>query len=109
MPGLAREIVDRSEREMSHRHEMEQRILTERTMDRKRVHREHFFGQIFGFISLLLLIGAGVYTIERDQPAVAGVIFGTTIVGIVTAFVVDKKAKRVGTKGALGSKKKESE
>ncbi|MGC4057416.1 MAG: hypothetical protein QM743_04740 [Chitinophagaceae bacterium] len=48
-------------------------------------------GQKFGFILSLICIGVSVLLAWMGHDAVAGILGGSTIVGLVTIFVIGKK------------------
>jgi hypothetical protein len=50
-------------------------------------------GQIFGFVIGLTALGASMLALAMGSPAVAGVIGGATVVGLVSVFIVGRVTK----------------
>jgi len=71
---------------MKHKHEYDRDILE---ASKQQISR----GQTFGFILGLSAIGASVYAVTIGYPEVATILGGTTVVGLVTAFVVGRVVK----------------
>ena len=55
-------------------------------------------GQWFGFFLALVLIASAVFLAVNGHDVVAGTLGGTTIVGLVTVFVVGKNSNRTPPK-----------
>ena len=93
VPGLARKIVDRSELELQHRHRIEQQALAAKIEDQKaeRVYKGR--GQWMAFVLCMVLISIGSIAAFTGHGTVASVIFGTTVIGVVTVFVVGRAQK----------------
>lgn len=94
VPGLARQIVDRSELELQHRHQTEQRALEAKIEDQKAERRYQGRGQLMAFVLCLTLISIGAIAFFTNHEAVASVIYGTTIIGVVTVFVIGRSQKK---------------
>lgn len=85
-PGLSKEIIDNSFSQTKHRHELEKTALP---YEIKRMER----GQIFGFIIAIIGIGAAVFLAYLGHDTVGGILGGSTVLGLVTVFVLGKRAK----------------
>lgn len=80
----AERIMAMTENQSAHRMAIEKTVINEEL-------RRSKVGQIFGFIiAILCLLAAFILTI-LDHETVAGIIGSTTIVGLVTVFVIGKK------------------
>ena len=55
-------------------------------------HQEATVGQIFGLISTLSMSGVALYALAHGYPVVAGIVCSTTIVGLVTVFVMGRRS-----------------
>jgi len=93
LPGLAREIVDRSELEMKHRHEIEGRSLEAKIADRRAERRFRAFGQWMAFTLALSFGGGGVYLTVQGHPGVGGAMVSTTVIAVAGVFVTGKIAE----------------
>ena len=80
LPGSAERIMQLSEKEQSHRHQWDNKALEYEG-------KEVIYGQWFGFILGILGISGGIFCAYIDQPWVAAVLVGTSLAGIVTAFI----------------------
>jgi len=76
-----------AEEQSKHRRSLEARVVNEQTESSKR-------GQIFAAILAAFLIAAGTWAFATDHDEVSGTIFGVTVVGLVTVFVVGKKQEK---------------
>ncbi|MDQ7785770.1 MAG: DUF2335 domain-containing protein [Desulfomonilaceae bacterium] len=56
--------------------------------------RESVLGQIFGFAIGLAAMTASCYAISQGAETAASVIGGTTVIGLVTVFVLGRKSSR---------------
>lgn len=86
VPGAAERILIMAESSMKHQHEYDHAILK---VSKQQLAR----GQIFGFLIGLSAIGASVYSATIGYPWLAAILGGTTVVGLVTAFVVGRVVK----------------
>lgn len=95
LPGTAERIPKSFEREGEHRQLLERTIIAAQIESEKRDGFEAHRGQTFGFVlgAIGLLIGGAVALFSRsDGGSVAGgIISGTTLVGLVTAFIVGRR------------------
>ena len=101
-PGLADRLVKMVEEELKHRHEHESRALTAEINDDKENRIERRQGQNYALImGLTGICVAGIVSIW--SPTTACVIGGTSVVGLVTAFLVGTKQSDEGplTSGEL--------
>ncbi|MBL4698803.1 MAG: DUF2335 domain-containing protein [Phycisphaerales bacterium] len=90
VPGLARKIVDRSEIELKHRHEIEKLALTARIEDRRDARKMSQQGQWMAFVLAVLFSGFGVYLVLNGYPKVGGVMATTTVVALAGVFLTGK-------------------
>jgi uncharacterized membrane protein len=51
---------------------------------------EGLLGRLFGFVFAMTAIVAAAYLALHDQAAIAGVIGGTTVIGVVVALIKGK-------------------
>ena len=84
-PGLSKEIVENAFSETKHRHKLEKEALPAEIHMKK-------LGQIFGFIIALFGIGGAILLAYIGHDTVAAVIGGTTVLGLVSVFVIGKKS-----------------
>ncbi|HZY10138.1 MAG TPA: DUF2335 domain-containing protein [Bacteroidota bacterium] len=83
LPGLAERIVGMAERQSAHRIEIEKKAIDHKLGESKR-------GQDYGLIiGVVGIVSAGILSFA-DHDIVAGIIGGSTVVGLVTTFVVGK-------------------
>lgn len=82
--GAAERIITMAEKEQSHRHSYED-------FDLKVVNNQIVTGQWMAFILTLIFAGIAVWLILSGFEVVGSVIFGTTIIGIATVFIVGNK------------------
>jgi len=86
-PGLSKQIVDNAFSETTHRQGLEKDVVPHELSRLKR-------GQWFGFVIAILGIAAAVYLGAIGQTTVAAVLGGSTVLGLVTVFVIGKKWKQ---------------
>lgn len=84
--GAAERILVMAESDAKHQQEIEFAALRAAEAEIKR-------GQIFGFVIGLTALGASMLALAMGSPAVAGVIGGTTVVGLVSVFIVGRFVK----------------
>ena len=87
IPNGAERIMIMAEEQSKHRRMLEAQVVNEQTASSKR-------GQIFAALLAALLIGAGTWAFATGHDEVSGTIFGITVVGLVTVFVVGKKQEK---------------
>ncbi|MEZ5006959.1 MAG: DUF2335 domain-containing protein [Chitinophagales bacterium] len=83
----AERIMVMAEKQGEHRRSLESHAVTEQL-------RQSRYGQIFGFIIALLLIGVSTVLGLSGQPVLAGVLGGSTLVSLVTVFVYGKVTQK---------------
>jgi uncharacterized membrane protein len=87
LPGAAERILSMTETQLKHRIKMEEIVIPSQQ-------QESAEGQKIGYrIALAFLIGSVAVTIA-GYPWVGGVLGGSTIVGLVTVFVLGKQEQR---------------
>jgi uncharacterized membrane protein len=83
-----------AEKNADHRQAMESAILEANIEAGKRKHKEITKGQLFGIISVLASFSVAAIALFLGNPATAATISGTTVVGLVTAFVTGQKPRK---------------
>lgn len=96
IPGLAERIVKMAETQSAHRIELEGKVVNSQLSESKR-------GQYLGFIIAVICICATVWLSLAGHEAVAGVLGGTALVGLVTVFVVGKREQKADLSRKAGS------
>ena len=86
VPGAAERILAMAESDTKHQHAIEFSALNAAEGEVKR-------GQIFAFIIGLAALLASMFALYMGSPAVAGIIGGTTVVGLVSVFIVGRFVK----------------
>lgn len=81
-----------AEREQTHRHEQEDRICRGSVSQVRR-------GQWFALFVVVALTAVATVLTLLGQPAVGGVIFGTTIAAVAAVFIISKKRDKSGSEG----------
>ena len=84
--GAAERILVMAESDAKHQQEIEFAALRAAEAEIKR-------GQLFGFVIGLTALGASMLALAMGSPAVAGVIGGTTVVGLVSVFIIGRVVK----------------
>lgn len=84
--GAAERILIMAESDAKHQQEIEFAALRAMEAEVKR-------GQFFGFVIGLTALGASMLALAMGSPAVAGVIGGATVVGLVSVFIVGRVVK----------------
>jgi len=87
IPNGADRIMIMAERQNQHRIDIEKSII-------KSNNTQSGTGQWMGFILGLGCICASVYLGVNNQPWLGGVLGGSTIIGLVTVFVLGRKAQK---------------
>lgn len=87
IPNGAERIMIMAEEQSRHRRALEAQVVSEQTASSKR-------GQIFAAFLATLLIAAGTWAFATDHDEVSATIFGITVVGLVTVFIVGKKQEK---------------
>lgn len=86
IPNGAERIMQMAENEQNHRHEMDKKVLPKHLNITKR-------GQVFGFIIALVVIGSGSFLAYEGHETVGSILVGTTVVSLVSVFVIGKVVK----------------
>ena len=86
VPGAAERILAMAESDTKHQHAIEFAALNAAEGEVKR-------GQIFAFVIGLAALLASMFALYMGSPAVAGIIGGTTVVGLVSVFIVGRFVK----------------
>lgn len=87
IPNGADRIMVMAERQNQHRIDIEKAVV-------KSNNAQSSTGQWMGFILGLVCISASVFLGIYDQPWLGGILGGSTIIGLVTVFVLGKKAQK---------------
>lgn len=109
-------IVERASSEQAHRHHMDEGRLAlsraELEAEKYQAHtdrlevdgyfRQQAYNRRYAFAALLCMIGAGVGALLLGAPAVAGIVFGASIVGVVGAFLIRRAQEGLDTRGTGG-------
>ncbi|QWR76163.1 DUF2335 domain-containing protein [Candidatus Magnetomonas plexicatena] len=93
MPGLAERIVLLVENEQKHKHKIDDDVMSLNKDVINIESKERRLGQIFGIIIGLAGLIASVICASFQAQTTASIIGGTTVVGLVTVFVIGKKLK----------------
>jgi len=84
LPGFAARLLDETEKESAHRRALSLKLQRQDA-------REAFLGQLFGLIATLAAFGTVGWLAFLGHPAAAATVGGTTIVGLVSAFIAGRK------------------
>jgi uncharacterized membrane protein len=79
-PGAADRIISMAEKNMAHRHSMEEELLSSEFKLRKT-------GQLYGLIALILLLSVVAFTFYLKMPISAGILGSVTILSVVAMFL----------------------
>lgn len=90
LPGLAREIVDRSELEMRHRHKLDSAALSARVEDQRAARTERARGQYMAFAIVIIMVAGGISLTVIGHAVVGAGMMGTTLIGLVSVFITGK-------------------
>jgi uncharacterized membrane protein len=86
IPDGANRIMALTEQQSNHRMYLEKTVVLSNS-------RESTRGQLFGFIIALVGILCAAALIFSGKETAGSILFGTTLVGMVTVFVIGKKAQ----------------
>jgi len=98
IPGAGERILAMAEQEAEHQHHMENMALDCASKEAKR-------GQWFGLIIGVCAFASAIIAVLLGSEKTAMVIGGTTVVGLVTAFVVGRKTQPQNTNDGQGNAK----
>ena len=87
IPNAAERILAMAEADISHLHTME-------TTAMQGAHRERFRGQLFAFGTTLLAFAVSAFALYHGHETAASVIGGTTVVGLVSVFVLGRTSRQ---------------
>ena len=87
IPNGAERIMQMTESQQKHRHELEMRVIPSQLNQSRN-------GQWFGFLLGLIGLGCGTFLAYNGQTTVGGIIAGTTVVSLVSVFVIGKKIQK---------------
>ena len=83
LPGTAERLVAMAERQSAHRIELEKRVIERQLGDSR-------LGQYFGLLISVLFLAASYSLGMNGHDALVSILGGTTLVGLVTVFVIGK-------------------
>ncbi|ASW74697.1 hypothetical protein IQ37_15190 [Chryseobacterium piperi] len=86
IPNGAERIMKEAELQSAHRRSMENKVIDS---DNKQSAK----GQIFGLVISLICIGGAISLGLLDQPWLGGILATTTVIGLVTVYVLGKSAQ----------------
>lgn len=86
LPGAAERILVMAEKQQDHRMDLEKKHLLEQLFQSK-------LGQIFGLIIAVVCISVGAFLVMNGHETAGIILFGSTLIGLVTIFVIGKKSQ----------------
>jgi uncharacterized membrane protein len=87
LPGLADRIMMMAESNASHIRKKEANHLNKYFFDKN-------IGRIIGSIIILTVLWLTKYAIDANMPILAGILGGTTVIGLATIFILGKKSSK---------------
>lgn len=90
IPDAPERILKMAENAQAAQIEGQREILKQNGLNITNSHKANKSSQIFAFILIVCLIAAGIWITVTGHDTVGGMIFGTTIVGVATVFIVGK-------------------
>ena len=90
LPGLADRIMTMAESNASHIRKKEANHLSKYFFDKN-------IGRIIGSIIILTVLWLTKYAIDANMPVLAGILGGTTVIGLGTIFILGKKSNNETT------------
>ncbi|MBQ7252595.1 MAG: DUF2335 domain-containing protein [Kiritimatiellae bacterium] len=94
LPGLAERIVSMAEAEQRERFRREDFRHEEAMLASRHAFQAERLGQIFALIASLCLISGSVVCVVLGSPWIGAALAGTTLVGVVSAFIGRRKASK---------------
>ena len=91
-PTFPERLMARVEEEGRHRRQLENRVLESHLESSRSRARGFMRGQIFALVTSLTALGVATAVTLAGYPVPGGIIGGSTVVGLVTAFVVGQAA-----------------
>jgi uncharacterized membrane protein len=85
-PGAAKIIFEEWDRQVKHRHEIENRVI-------KTDNTKSILGVIFGFIVVIVAISGGIYTVLQGKQLFGGGLSFVGLAMLATAFITSRKRK----------------
>lgn len=85
LPGAAERIIRMAEQEQKDSHDIRMIAVRETAADTKR-------GQYFGIVVALAALGTAAFLGYHGHSTAAGIVGGTTVVGLVWVFVTGRRA-----------------
>lgn len=92
IPNGAERIMKMAESQLQHRHDLEKSVIPSQV-------KQSQLGQWFGFILGLVGIGCGTFLAYNGQPYVGAIVAGTTVVSLVSVFVIGKRNQKRDLRG----------
>lgn len=86
LPGAAKIIFEEWDSQVKHRHNIERSVI-------KTDNIKSILGVFFGFLTVLIIIGGGVYTALNGLQLFGGGLSLAGLAIIVTAFITSRKSK----------------
>jgi len=87
IPKSAERIMQMAEKQLDHRHALESKVIPSQL-------KQSRAGQWFGFVLGVIGLGCGTFLAYSGQPYVGGLIAGTTVVSLVSVFVIGKRSQK---------------
>lgn len=85
LPGAADRILSMAEKQLSHRTDLEKEIVAKNF-------RQSSIGQYIGGILALICLGVSCWLGTNGHDWLGGIIATTTVIGIITVFVLNQRA-----------------
>ena len=76
-----------AESEVKHRHAIEDSVIKAETYERKR-------GQDYSIVATIFSLSIAAFGAYLHEPTFAGIVGGATVVGLVSAFLYNKRSQR---------------
>ncbi len=86
-PGSADRLITMAEQQSKHRQDLETNVI-------KNDIRKSYLGMILGFIIAIIGLCISGYVIIQGQPIAGGILGSTTLLGMVTVFVMGHKSRQ---------------
>lgn len=87
LPGAAERVFSLTEKQAAHRMNLENSIVQAQI-------RESSRGQTFALIIAVLGLGSAAFLGFHDKTTIASIFAGSTVLGLVTAFILGKKSQQ---------------
>lgn len=99
-PQIIDFLLPTSTKEQEHRHQLDEEKLKVLENVNKRDHRLNLLGMIFGFLSLLVMMGVACYMLYLNHPWFASFFGGVSLITVISIFVTrrDISTKKVEEK-----------